>query len=130
MKLRSSRIMGRALGASGTAALLLAIGALGTAAPGQDAARPPQGKDQPRTTIAKEAKGKDDAPKKQDESKPAPVKLGLHDQRSEGVAGVHPDFPIRFLENVSFRHAGQSCAFVGDGLSSGTLRVSSSITAT
>ncbi len=67
--------MQRALGAGGMAALLLAIGALGAAAaPGQDGARPPQGKDQPKPT---QAKGKDDAPKKQDESKPAPVKLGL-----------------------------------------------------
>ena len=71
MRLRSLRIIQRALGAGGMAALLLAIGALGAAAPGQDGAKPPQGKDQP-----KPAKGKDDAPK-QDDSKPAPVKLGL-----------------------------------------------------
>jgi hypothetical protein len=53
------------------AALLVAIGALGAAAPGQDTARPPQGKDQPGP-----AKGKADAPK-QDDSKPAPAQLGL-----------------------------------------------------
>src|SRR5262245_15887835 len=53
------------------AALLLAIGALGATAPGQDDAKPPQGKDQPGP-----AKGKDDAPKR-DDVKPAPVKLGL-----------------------------------------------------
>jgi Arylsulfotransferase (ASST) len=53
------------------AALLLAIGALAAAAPGQDGAKPPQAKDQPRP-----AKGKDDA-RKQDDSKTAPVKLGL-----------------------------------------------------
>ena len=58
MRLRSLRIIQRALGAGGMAALLLAIGALAAAAPGQDGARPPQGKDQP-----KPAKGKDDAPK-------------------------------------------------------------------
>ena len=71
MRLCSLQIIQRALGAGGMAALLLAIGALGAAAPGQDGARPPQAKDQP-----KPAKGKDGAPK-QDESKPAPVKLGL-----------------------------------------------------
>jgi Arylsulfotransferase (ASST) len=54
------------------AALLLAIGAGQSAAtPGQDGPNPPAGKDQ-----VKQAKGKDDAPKK-DESKSAPVKLGL-----------------------------------------------------
>src|SRR5437763_1667848 len=71
MRLRRLRIIPRALGAGGMTALLLAIGALGTAAPGQDGAQPPQAKDQPRP-----AKGQDDAAKR-DDSKPAPVKLGL-----------------------------------------------------
>jgi hypothetical protein len=76
MRSHSLRIMERALGASGVAALLLAIGAICTAsAPGQDGARPAQGKDQPRPT---QAKGKADAPQKQEEPKAAPVKLGLH----------------------------------------------------
>jgi hypothetical protein len=53
------------------AAFLLVLGALGGAAPGQDGAGPPQGKGQ-----AGPAKGKGDAPKPE-ESKSAPVKLGL-----------------------------------------------------
>src|SRR5262249_29332352 len=68
---RRSRILRRALGAGGAAALVLAIGALGASAPGQDGAKPPQAKDQPRP-----AKGKDDAPKP-DDAKPAQGKLGL-----------------------------------------------------
>jgi hypothetical protein len=64
----------RAFGSIGMAALLLVTGTLcSTVAPAQDGARPPQAKDQPKST-----KGKDDAPKKKDESKAAPVKLGLH----------------------------------------------------
>src|SRR5262245_2216848 len=65
---RNSRIV---FHIGGTAAILLAIGMLGVAAPAQDAAKPAKGKDEP-----KPAKGKDGAPKK-DDSKPAPVKLGL-----------------------------------------------------
>ena len=49
MRLRSSRIIQRGLGAGGMAALLLAIGSLGGDAAGQQqGATPPQGKDQPR----------------------------------------------------------------------------------
>ena len=70
-----------------------------------------------------QGKGKDDAPKKQEESKAAPVKLGLRDQRSEGIARLHPDLPVRFIEDVPARHAGPGRAFVGDGLCSGTVRV-------
>jgi hypothetical protein len=71
MGLYAAQMTRFALQISGTAALLLAIGALGAAAPAYDDAKPPQGKDQP-----KPAKAKDDMPKK-DEPKPAPVKLGL-----------------------------------------------------
>jgi Arylsulfotransferase (ASST) len=73
MRLRSVRLVQRATGAFGMAALVLAIGALSGTAPGQDAARPPQRKDQPG---AAPAQGKDDTAKK-DEGKPAPPKLGL-----------------------------------------------------
>ncbi len=116
MRLRSIRIIQRALGAGGVAALLLAIGTIGAAAPGQDGAKPPQGKDQPRP-----AKGKDVcAEAGRLETRPGQARAV--DQRSEGIARVHPDFPIRFIENVSSRHAGPSRAFVGDWLCSGTVR--------
>ena len=99
------------------AALLLAIGVLGAAeATGQDGARPPQGKDQPRP-----AKGKGDAPKA-DASKPAPVKLGLLINDPKAMQGYTLISPVRFIEDVSSRHAGPSRAFVGDGLWSGTVR--------
>ena len=55
--------------------------ALGAAAPVQDGARQPQGKDQ-----TKPANGKDDAPK-QNDSKPAPVKLGLLINESKALQG-------------------------------------------
>src|SRR3954471_8726766 len=72
MRLRSSRIIQRGLGMGGMAALLLAIGALGGDAAGQQqGATPPPRKDQPVP-----AKSKDDAPKK-DDAKSPPVKLGL-----------------------------------------------------
>ena len=72
MRLRSSRIIQRGLGAGGMAALLLAIGSLGGDAAGQQqGATPPPRKDQPVP-----AKKKDEAPK-QDDSKAPPVKLGL-----------------------------------------------------
>ena len=58
-------------GAGGMATLLILIGAFAAAAPEQDGAKPPQGTDQPKAT-----KGKDAAPKPE-ETKPAPVKLGL-----------------------------------------------------
>ena len=78
MRLRSLRIMQRALGAGGMAALLLAIGALGAAAPVQDGAKPPQGKDQPRTTMPRsQGQGQGRRAKKKEESKDTPVKLGL-----------------------------------------------------
>ena len=116
MRLRGLRIIQRALGAGGMAALLLAIGALGAAAPGQDGAKPAQAKDQPR---AGQGQGRR-AEAGRVETRPGQARAV--DQRSEGIARVHPDFPIRFIENVSFRHAGQSRAFVGDGLWSGTVR--------
>src|SRR5262249_46359936 len=52
----------------GAAVLLLAIGALGFAAPAQDDAKPPKDKEEPKA-----AKGKDDTkpPKDQDQPKPA-----------------------------------------------------------
>jgi hypothetical protein len=75
MRLRSLRFVRRAVGAIGVAVLVLVIGALGGTAPGQDAAMSPRVKAQPGTAQDK-AKGKDDAPKKE-EAKTAPVKLGL-----------------------------------------------------
>jgi hypothetical protein len=57
------------------AVLLLAIAVFGAAAPARDDAQPAKGKsDAPKD--AQPAKGKGDAPKKE-ETKPAPVKLGL-----------------------------------------------------
>ncbi len=73
MRLCSFRFVHRSLGAFGVAALVLAIGAFCGTAPGQDGARPPEGKAQP---DAAPAKSKDGAPKKED-AKSAPVKLGL-----------------------------------------------------
>jgi hypothetical protein len=90
-----------ALGAGGMATLLLVIGALSAAAPGQDGAGPPQGKDQPGP-----AKGKDDATKKHD-SKPAPVKLGLlvNDRRAmHGYTLISPfDSSKTFLLDMQGR---------------------------
>ena len=83
------------------AALVLAVGALGSAAPWQDVAKPPVVKDQP-----KPAKGKDDAPKK-DEAKPAPVKLGLsiNDPRAlQGYTLISPfDSTKTFLFDMQGR---------------------------
>lgn len=55
----------------GTAALLLAVAALGTAALVPDDAKAPKGKDDPKPVPAK------DGAAKKEEPKPAPVKLGL-----------------------------------------------------
>jgi hypothetical protein len=63
------------------AALLLAIGALGAAAPGQDGTQPPQRKDQPGP-----AKSKDVAAKPGD-AKTAPVKLGLSINEPKALQG-------------------------------------------
>ena len=72
--MRSLRIIQRVSSAGGTAALLLAIAAFAAAAaPGQDAPKTPQDKDQPKPATVK---AKDDTPRP-DASKPAPVKLGL-----------------------------------------------------
>jgi Arylsulfotransferase (ASST) len=83
MRLRSLRIIQRVSSAGGTAALLLAIAAFAAAAPGQDAPKPPQAKDQPKPATVK---AKDDTPKP-DESKPAPVKLGLITNDSKALQG-------------------------------------------
>src|SRR5690349_2065126 len=99
MRRHRARIIPRALGAGGMAACLLAIGALGTAALGQDGARPLQGKDQPGP-----AKG--DAPRPA-ESKPAPVKLGLliNDPRAlQGYTLISPfDSTKSFLLDMQGR---------------------------
>ena len=71
MTWRGLRIIPRALGAGGMAALLLALGTHGAAAPRQGGAAPAQGKGQPGP-----ASTKGDTSKK-DEAKAAPVKLGL-----------------------------------------------------
>ncbi len=104
MRLRSVRFLPRAIGAIGVAGLVLAIGALGSTAPGQDGARPAQ-KAQPET-VQDKAKGKDDAPKKE-EAKPAPVKLGLviNDPRaSQGYTLISPfDSTKAFLFDMQGR---------------------------
>ena len=83
MRLRSVQIIQRGLSASGMAALLLAIVALTAAAPGQDAPNPTQAKDQPKPANTKT---KGDTPKP-DESKPAPVKLGLITNEPKALQG-------------------------------------------
>ena len=71
MRSGTAQITRLAIRFGGMAAILLAMGLLGTSAPAQDDAKPPESKDQP-----KPAKSKDASPKKV-EAKTAPAKLGL-----------------------------------------------------
>ena len=124
MRLRGLQIIQRIVGASGMAALLLVIGVLGAAAPGQDGAKPAQAKDQPGP-----AKGKGDTPK-QDEAKPAPVKLGLLINDPKALQGYTLISPFDSSKTFLFDMQGRVVRSWETGCRSGTLRVSSSITAT
>jgi hypothetical protein len=106
MRVRSVKIMQRALGTGAMAALLLAIGAVGAAAPGQDRARPPQGKDQPAPTKAK-TKGEDDTSKKADDSKSAPVKLGLVTNDPKALQGFTLISPLYSTKTFLFDMQGR-----------------------
>ncbi len=105
MRLCNVRLLQRATGAFGVAAIVLAIGAIGGTAPGQDAARPAQQKAQPGTAPDK-TKGTDGAPKK-DEAKAAPAKVGLlvNDPRAlQGYTLISPfDSSKAFLFDMEGR---------------------------
>jgi hypothetical protein len=85
----------------GTAILLLAIGALGIAAPVYDDAKTPKPKDQP-----KPANGKTDAPKK-DEPKSAPVKLGLSINEPNALQGYTLISPFDSTKSFLFDMQGR-----------------------
>src|SRR5437763_4394829 len=101
MGLRTRRTTRLVFHIAGTVALLLAIAALGPAAPAQDAAKPPKAKDAP-----KPANNKDVAAQK-DEPKAAPVKLGLsiNDPRAlQGCTLISPfDSTKSFLIDMQGR---------------------------
>jgi hypothetical protein len=87
MELRNGRMTRFAVLIGGVTSFMLALGALGNAAPPQDDAKPTKGKDE-----AKPAKDKVDAPKKE-EAKPAP-KRGLQVNDPKALQGYTLMAPI------------------------------------
>jgi hypothetical protein len=88
MRLRTGTMTRLRLLIGGATALMLALGALGSAAPPQDDAKPAKNKDD-----AKPPKSKDDPPKKE-EPKPTPPKRGLHVNDPRALQGYTLMAPI------------------------------------